>query len=126
MLPTGFRTFHFVSFLYVFFLFFSFSFVSFLFSLFCFLFFAFRVFRGFFSLLFSLFSFRLFSFLFVFFSVSQFTGTPLEQDGVLVYQKNIRRTSVYQTNKRLIRKDGKRNTMTFLVPFSESHFEIVV
>ena len=71
MLPTGFRTFHFVSFLYVFFLFFSFSFVSFLFSLFCFRFFAFRFFR-FFSLLFSLFSFRFFSFrfflfLFVFF-----------------------------------------------------------
>ena len=60
MLPTGFRTFHFVSFLYVIFFFFSFSFVSFLFSLFCFCFFAFRFFFV---------SFRYFSpcFLFVFF-----------------------------------------------------------
>ena len=81
MLPTGFRTFHFVSFLYVFFFpFFSFSFVSFLFSLFCFRFFAFSFFFRFFSLLFSSFSFRFFflsvSFrFFSFFSVSQFTGT---------------------------------------------------
>ena len=83
MLPTGFRTFHFVSFLYVFFcfLFFFFCFVSFLtilFSFFC---------VSFFSLLFSLFSFRFFFFPFLFFpflfflflfvfSVSQFTGTP--------------------------------------------------
>ena len=75
MLPTGFRTFHFVSILYVFFLFFSFSFVSFLFSLFCFRFFCVSFFFRFFSLLFSLFSFRFFSFrffsfLFVFFRFS--------------------------------------------------------
>ena len=78
VLPTGFRTFHFVSFLYVFFFF------SFLFLLFCFFshffvfvfFFAFRLFFFFFV------SFRYFShfryFLFVFSafcSVSQFTGT---------------------------------------------------
>ena len=77
MLPTGFRTFHFVSFLYVFFFSFSFPFVSFLFSLFCFRFFTFRFFFRFFSLLFSLFSFSFFfSFrFFSFFSVSQFTGT---------------------------------------------------
>ena len=80
MLPTGFHTFHFVSFLYVFFLFFSFSFVSFLFSLFCFRFFAFR----FFAFLFVTFLLVFFSFFFLsvsfrfflFFSVSQFTGTP--------------------------------------------------
>ena len=57
VLPTGFRTFHLVSFLYVFFLFFFFCFVSFLtilFSFFCVSFFRF------FSLLFSLFSFRFF------------------------------------------------------------------
>ena len=62
----GFRTFHFLLFLYGFFLFVSFSFVSFLFSLFCFLFFFFRfIFLRFFSL----FSFRFFSlfFFFVFF-----------------------------------------------------------
>ena len=59
MLPTGFRTFHFLSFLYVFF--FPFSFVSFLFSLFCFRFLRF---------VFLFVSFRYFShcFLFVFFS----------------------------------------------------------
>ena len=77
MLPTGFRTFHFVSFLYVFFfsfLFFFFCFFSFLTILFSF-FYAFRFFR-FFSLLFSVFSFcfffsfRFFSFLFVFFRFS--------------------------------------------------------
>ena len=66
MLPTGFRTFHFVSFLYFFsFLFFSFCFVSFLTILFSF--FAFRFFR-FFSIFFSLFSFRFFFFPFLFVS----------------------------------------------------------
>ena len=80
MLPTGFRTFHFVSFLYVFFLFISFSFVSFLFSLFCFRFFAFRFFFSFLFVTFLLvfFSFFFFPFLFVFFRFSvyryPFTG----------------------------------------------------
>ena len=78
MLHTGFRTFHFVSFLYVFF----FSFVSFLFSLFCFSFFlrfvfffvSFRYFSPCFLFVFFLsVSFRFFSF----FSVSQFTGTRI-------------------------------------------------
>ena len=75
MLPTGFRTFHFVSFLYVFFsfLFFFFCFVSFLtilFSFFCVSFFSvsFRCFSPCFLFVF------FFPFLFVF-SVSQFTGT---------------------------------------------------
>ena len=74
MIPTGFRTFHFVSFLYVFF--FSFLFFLFLFfsHYFVFVFLRFVFFR-FFSLLFSLFSFRFFSFrffsfLFVFFRFS--------------------------------------------------------
>ena len=74
MLPTGFRTFHFVSFLCVFFLFFSFSFVSFLFSLFCFRFFAFRFFAFLFvTFLLVFFSFFLsvsFRFFFVFFRFS--------------------------------------------------------
>ena len=69
MLPTGFRTFHFISFLYVFF--FSFLFLLFRFFSHYFVF----VFLRFFSLLFSLFSFRFFSFrffsfLFVFFRFS--------------------------------------------------------
>ena len=58
VLPTGFPSFHFVSFLYVFIFSFLFFFVSFLFSLFCFRFFAFR----FFSV-----SFRNFSPCFLFF-----------------------------------------------------------
>ena len=79
MLPTGFRTFHFVSILYVFFLFFSFLLFRFFSHYFVFVFLRFVSLR-FFSLLFCLFSFRFFSFrffsfLFVF-SVSQFTGTP--------------------------------------------------
>ena len=79
MLPTGFRTFHFVSFLYFFFFSFLFLLFRFFSHYFVFVFFAFRFFR-FFSLLFSMFSFR-FLFLsvsfrfFSFFSVSQFTGT---------------------------------------------------
>ena len=77
VLPTGFRTFHFVSFLYVFsFLFFFFYFVSFLtilFSFFCVSFFFSFLFVTFLLVFFSFFfSFRFFSF----FSVSQFTGTP--------------------------------------------------
>ena len=68
MLPTGFRTFYFVSFLYVFF----FSFLLFLFSLCCFRFFAFRFFFVSFRcfspcFLFVFFSFRFFLILFVFF-----------------------------------------------------------
>ena len=81
MFTSGFRTFHFVSFLNVFsFLFFFFCFFSFLTILFSF--FLRFVFFRFFSLLFSLFSFRFFflsvsfRFSFRFFSVSQFTGTP--------------------------------------------------
>ena len=73
MLPTGFRTFHFISFIYVFF-----SFVSFLFSQFCFrFFFAFRYFFvsfRYFSHCFLFVSFRFFFFWPLFF-VSQFTGT---------------------------------------------------
>ena len=77
MLPTGFRTFHFVSFLYVFFFSFLFLLFRFFSHYFVFVFLRFVFFR-FFSLLFSLFSFRFFSFRFFsfFFSVSQFTGTP--------------------------------------------------
>ena len=83
MLPTGFRTFHFVSFLYVFF--FSFLFLLFLFSLLCFRFFLRFVSFRYFSLcfLFGFFlsvSFRFFSF----FSVSQFTGTQLGMHEVLM------------------------------------------
>ena len=82
MLPTGFRTFHFVSFLYVFFFsflfllfrFFSryFVFVFLRFVFFSFLFVAFLL--VFFSFFFLSVSFRFFSFFFV----SQFTGTPLK------------------------------------------------
>ena len=71
MLPTGFRTFHFVSFLYVFLFSFLFLLFRFFSHYFVFVFLRFVFFR-FFSLLFSLFSFRFFSFrffsfLFVFF-----------------------------------------------------------
>ena len=81
MLPTDFRTFHFVSFLYVFFFSFLFLLFRFFSHYFVFFFFAFRFFR-FFLLLFSLFSFRFFFFPFLFvFSVSQFTGTPEKMIG---------------------------------------------
>ena len=81
MLPTGFCTFHFVSFLYVFLFSFLFLLFRFFSHYFVFVFLRFVLFR-FFSFLFSLFSFRFFSFrffsfLFVFFSVSQFTGTQM-------------------------------------------------
>ena len=74
MLHTGFRTFHFVSFLYVFFFSFLFLLFRFFSHYFVFVFLRFVFFR-FFSLLFSLFSFRFFSFrffsfLFVFFRFS--------------------------------------------------------
>ena len=74
MLPTGFRTFHFVSFLYVFFFSFLFLLFRFFSHYFVFVFLHF-VFLRFFLLLFSLFSFRFFSFrffsfLFVFFRFS--------------------------------------------------------
>ena len=83
MLPTGFRTFHFVSFLYV--LFFSFLFLLFRFfsHYFVFVFLRFVFFRFFFvtfllvffSFFFLSVSFRFFSF----FTVSQFTGTLIFQ-----------------------------------------------
>ena len=74
MLPTGFRTFHFVSCLYIFFFSFLFLLFRFFSHYFVFVFLRFVFFR-FFSLLFSLFSFRFFSFrffsfLFVFFRFS--------------------------------------------------------
>ena len=88
MLPTGFRTFHFVSFLYVFsFLFFFFCFVSFLtilFSFFCVSFFcvSFRYFSPCFLFVFFLsVSFRFFSFFFRF-SVYRY---PLKSDVLKIW-----------------------------------------
>ena len=83
MLPTGFRTFHFVSFLYVFFFSFLFLLFRFFSHYFVFVFLRFVFFR-FFSLLFSLFSFRFFSFrffsfLFVFFRFSVYRYPRLRQ-----------------------------------------------
>ena len=40
---------------------------------------------------------------------------------VVVYQNNIRLTSVDQNNIPLMRNDGKPNTIQYLVPFSQSH-----
>ena len=75
MLPTGYRTFHFVSFLYDFFFSFLFLLFRFFSHYFVFVFLRFVFFFRFFLLLFSLFSFRFFSFrffsfLFVFFRFS--------------------------------------------------------
>ena len=88
MLPTGFRTFHFVSFLYVFFFSFLFlcfvSFLTILFPFFCvsFFFVSFRCFSPCFLFVFFLsVSFRFFSF----FSVSQFTGTPKSPQKVILW-----------------------------------------
>ena len=79
VLPTGFRTLHFVSFLYVFFFSFLFLLFRFFSHYFVFVFFAFRFFAFLFvTFLLVFFSFFFFPFLFVsfrFFSVSQFTGT---------------------------------------------------
>ena len=91
MLPTGFRTFHFVSFLYVFF--FSFLFLLFrFFSHYFFFVFLRFVFLRFFSFLFSLFSFRFFSFrffsfLFVFFrfSVYRYPKKKQQQQNALIH-----------------------------------------
>ena len=77
MLPTGFRTFHFVSFLYV--LLFSFLFLLFRFFSHYFVFVFLRfIFFCFFSLLFSLFSFRFFFFPFLFVSFRFFPFLSLQ------------------------------------------------
>ena len=83
MLPTGFRTFHFVSFLYVFFFSFLFLLFRFFSQYFVFVFLRFVFFR-FFSLLFSIFSFRFFPFrffslLFVFFRFSVYRFPNLKE-----------------------------------------------
>ena len=100
MLPTGFRTFHFVSFLYVFFLFFSFSFVSFLFSLFCFRFFCvsffFVSFRDFSPCFLDVFFF--FPFLFVFFFRFSVYRYPNTTESLLPMQSSPRdRSAVLAT-----------------------------
>ena len=85
MLPTGFRAFHFVSFLYgffsfLFFFFCFFSFLTILFSFFCVSFFFSFLFVTFLLVFVSFFfSFCFFSFLFVF-SVSQLTGTQIQKN----------------------------------------------
>ena len=108
MLPTGLRTFHFVSFLNVFsFLFFFFCFVSFLTILFSF--FCVSFFLRFFSLLFSFFSFRFFSVSFRFFSfffyVSQFTGTQVTRHvlhiiGFATNGVHVRQTKIVKSLRR--------------------------
>ena len=78
MSPTGFRTFHFVSFLYI--LFFSFAFLLFRLFSYCFVFVFCFSFFFLFSRYFShcvLFFFLFVSFFFPFFNVYRFTGTPL-------------------------------------------------